>query len=101
MSEQLSELKERAQRERGAWSQLIGDRDNYISALEQRVARLEREACTCPWPEDAVKTRHLLSCRLMQMEHEVHRAEEEALAESNLSTLTNQQKPTEEAMEEV
>ncbi len=49
-----------------------------VAALERRVEGLEREVCTCPWPEDAAKTRHLLSCRLMQMEHEVYRAEEEA-----------------------
>ena len=61
----------------------IADKDNAIAladeveALEQRVEGLKREVCTCPWPEDAAKTRHLLSCRLMQMEHEAL-AEEQA-----------------------
>lgn len=41
-----------------------------------KIRSLEREICTCPWPADAAKTRHLLSCRLMQMEHEALRAKE-------------------------
>ena len=40
-----------------------------IAALEARIKTLEREVCTCPWPADAMRTRHLLSCRLMEMEH--------------------------------
>lgn len=43
-----------------------------------KIRTLEREICTCPWPADAAKTRHLLSCRLMQMEHEALRAKEKA-----------------------
>lgn len=40
-----------------------------IIALESKLEKMERALCTCPWPEDAMKTRHLLSCKLMQLEH--------------------------------
>ena len=50
------------------------DETNRRRADAFKIRTLEREICTCPWPADAVKTRHLLSCRLMQMEHEALRA---------------------------
>ncbi len=45
------------------------DRRVWLEYINQ-VRVLERELCTCPWPADAMKSRHLLSCRLLRMEHE-------------------------------
>ena len=61
-----------------------------LAASQDRVRELEREVCTCPWPADAMVHRHLLSCRLMEMEHtkerrmatgqEIEQDEDEAFA---------------------
>ena len=50
------------------------DRRVWLDWIHQ-VRELERALCTCPWPADAMKTRHLLSCELLRMEHEAARKE--------------------------
>lgn len=44
--------------------------DRCLTLARANLVVMERELCTCPWPADAMKTRHLLSCRLMVMERQ-------------------------------
>ena len=50
------------------------DRRVWLGWIHE-VRVLERELCTCPWPADAMRNRHLLSCKLLELEHRLARRE--------------------------
>jgi len=40
---------------------------NKVMQLRSALEKAELEICTCPWPEDAIHTRHLLDCKTVKL----------------------------------